>query len=125
MRAPRAVDATRFCLGLVAVARPDHVLRLSQSDESERVRRVIQVLGARYLVQSGMGYALARRWAPVLDAGIDAVHALSMSGLAIWAPRHRRLELLSAAAAVCFAAADLGDATDRAARQTEEQTDER
>jgi hypothetical protein len=117
VRAPRAVDATRFGLGLVAVARPDQVLRLSRSDQSERVRRVIQVLGARYLVQSAMGYVLARRWVPVLDAGIDAVHALSMSGLAIWAPRHRRPALLSAAAAVSFAAADLGDANCRAARQ--------
>lgn len=107
MNRPRAVDAARFGLGLLAATRPDTVLRFSHGPTSAGERLVVRVLGGRYLVQSAGGYALNRRWVPALDAGIDLVHALSMTGLAVWAPRHRRLALLSATTAITFAATDL------------------
>lgn len=109
MTRPRSVDTARSALGVLALTRPATVLRLSRSKDSREVRRVVRVLGVRYLFQAAAGSTLHRRWVPAADATVDVVHALSMVGLALRFPPHRRLACLSAAAALTFAAADLAD----------------
>ena len=109
MTPPRAVDLARLTVGTLALARPQTLLKLSPGNDSAGTRRVVRVLGARYIVQATAG-ALARRpWVPAADASVDVIHAASMVGLAALAPRHRRLALTSLAAAIAFAAADLRD----------------
>ena len=107
MRSPRPVDLARLGLGLALATRPQAVLRLAPAPSSDRTQQVVRVLGARYLLQAAGGYALDRPWVPALDAGAELLHAASMLALAAYAPRHRRLALLSGAVAATFAAADL------------------
>ena len=109
MTRPRSVDTARSALGVLALTRPATVLRLSRGEDGRDVRRVVRVLGVRYLLQATAGSTLHLRWVPAADATVDVVHALSMMGLAVRCPTHRRLACLSAAAALTFAAADLCD----------------
>ena len=71
------------------------------------MRRLIQALGARYVLQGLAGAIVRRRWVPAADATVDLVHAASMVTLAHFIPAHRRLATTSAAAAFLFAVADL------------------
>ena len=103
----RRPDAARLALGVVALARPGLPVRVTGSRDGAGVRRVVRVLGARYVVQSLGGRWVHRAWVPEADAAVDVVHALSMLGLARLAPPHRRLALVSAATATAFAVADL------------------
>lgn len=109
MRSARPVDVARGALGVAALTRPDLFLRLSpgRAEDGTWVRRTVRILGARYVVQSAGGFALHRPWVPEVDATVDLIHAASMLGLAVLAPAHRNLTLLSAAAAAAFAVADL------------------
>lgn len=112
MRRPRPVDAVRCGLGLVALTRPDLLLRLTHVRAATptygpAARRTVRVLGARYVVQSGCGIVLELPWLPTADALVDLAHAASMLGVAALVPTHRRLALVSAGAAVVFAGADL------------------
>lgn len=108
---PRPVDVARLGLGIAALIRPEVFLRLTEADDGTGVRRTVQVLGARYVVQSGAGLVLHRRWVPRADAAVDVIHVASMLAIAALAPTHRRLALVSAAAATGFAAADLSEKT--------------
>ena len=124
MTRPRSVDTTRSALGVLALTRPATILRLSRGENTRDVRRVVRVLGVRYLLQAAAGSTLHRRWVPAADATIDVVHALSMLGLALRFPKHRRLATVSAAVALIFSAADLTDLPrptdkDRAAHGTQ------
>jgi hypothetical protein len=103
----RPPDVARLALGIGAVSRPGLPVRVSGATDGSGVRRVVQVLGARYVVQALGGQWLHRSWVPTADAAVDLVHAASMVGVARILPQHRRLALLSAAAAVAFAGADL------------------
>ena len=107
MSRPRPVDVARCALGVVALARPDLILRVSQHEHGTAARRAVRVLGARYLVQSGGGMVLERTWIPTANALVDLVHAASMLAIAAISPAHQRLALLSAGAAVGFADVDL------------------
>lgn len=72
-----------------------------------RPHRMDRVLGARLLVQ---GAATAARGGDAgahgVGAGVDALHALSMVGLAAVSRSWRRRALVSAAGAAGFAAAE-------------------
>jgi len=103
----RPPDVLRLGLGAVALLRPGTVVRVGRAPDGATVRRVVRVLGARYVVQAAGGAALDRAWVPAADAAVDLVHAASMLGLAALRPTHRSLALLSAGAAVAFAAGDL------------------
>ena len=107
LSAVRPVDLARLGLGVAAVSQPEAFLRLTRARDGSGVRRTVRLLGARYVIQSGGGVALERPWLPEADAAVDLVHAASMVGFAAALPRHRRLALVSAAAALVFAAADL------------------
>ena len=107
MSRPRPVDLARLGLGVAALARPGVFVRMTASRDGKAVRRTVRVLGARYVLQSGTGLALERPWLPRADAGVDLVHAASMVGFAALLPEHRRLALISGAAALTFAIVDL------------------
>lgn len=106
MSRPRGVDLARLCIGVVGVGRPQIMTPLGTVDGPE-VRSAIRFLGARYILQSSAGLALRQPWIRRLGVGIDATHATTMLALAAVAPAHRRLALLSAAAATIFAVVDL------------------
>lgn len=108
---PRPVDLARLGLGVVAIARPDMLLRASTEPHGGRGkdRVVVRVLGTRYLLQAAAGVGLDRPWMPALDAATDLTHAATMLGLAALDRSHRRIALLSAAVATGFAVADLRD----------------
>ena len=101
----RPVDVARLSLGAAALAAP-HVL-LPAAADTRTSRAVTRVLGARYLAQGGLGVADRKSWPPSWDAGVDALHAASMVGLAAISHRYRGVALVSAGAAVAFAVADL------------------
>ena len=104
----RPVDVLRLGLGSVAVAAPRRVL--PPAADTRWTRGFTRILGGRYVVQSSAGLLEQRPWVPEVDATVDVVHALTMLGLAAVSPRHRRVALVSAAAAVAFAVLDLTEA---------------
>lgn len=104
----RRVDVARFGLGVLALARPEWLVRGTGSADGTWPRRVTRILGARYVVQSTAGVVVADRWVPAADAAVDVVHAVTMLGFARLFPDHRRLALTSGVVATGFAAADLG-----------------
>jgi hypothetical protein len=104
----RPLDLGRAGLGVVALLRPDDVLRVTRThDTSPAARCTVRILGARYLVQSAGGLLVRRPWTARADALVEVVHALSMVGLAGLSRPHRRAALTSAAVATGFAALDL------------------
>ena len=103
----RAVDAARLLTGVTALARPDLAVRLTGSQGDPGTRRVIRLLGARYVLQAVAATGVRGRWAAAADAAVDLVHAVSMGPVAYLSPRHRRLATTSGVLAVLFAAGDL------------------
>ena len=103
----RAVDAARLVTGATVLARPDLPLRLTRSQGDPATRRVIRLLGARYVLQSIATTGVRGRWTTAADAAVDLVHAASMGPVAYLSPRHRRLATTSGVLAVLFAAGDL------------------
>jgi hypothetical protein len=115
----RTVDVLRLGLGVVILARPQLPLRLSTGQTRRPELAATRVLGARYVAQSVVGVGLnrawgrpydtdgRRRWLGQADAAVDLVHALSMAGLSVVSPRHRRVAAVSAVTALGFAALDL------------------
>ena len=77
-----------------------------ESNADSRTRRLIQALGARYVLQGLAGAIVRRRWVPAADATVDLVHAASMVTPTHFSPAHRRLATTSAAVAFLFAIAD-------------------
>lgn len=104
---PRPVDLARLMVGGVALARPQWLLRGTRSNDGAWPRRVTRILGARYVLQSGLGVTLGRPWVPEVDGAVDLVHAASTIGFALAFPAHRRLAVTSGLLALGFAAADL------------------
>ena len=104
----RPVDVLRLGLGAVALTAPHRVL--PPAADTRWTRGFTRILGGRYVVQSSAGLLEQRPWVPEVDAAVDGVHALTMVGLAVVSARHRRVALVSAAAAVVFAALDLSEA---------------
>jgi hypothetical protein len=103
----RPPDAVRLALGLAVLARPGLPLRLTGSPDGAGVRRTVRVLGGRYAVQGAAGLLTRAPWLPAADATVDGLHAVSMVGLAVVSPGHRRLALASAVLATALATADL------------------
>ena len=101
----RPVDVARLALGVAALAVPGGLLPAAA--ETRTSRTLTRVLGARYLAQGGLRVVGRKPWSAEVDAGVDALHAASMVGLAVLSSRYRRVALVSAAAAAAFASADL------------------
>ena len=93
--------------GGVLLLDPGLPLRLGGGQDSRGVREATRILGARHVIEAVVltrdNDAQARRWI----AAIDAVHALSMLGLAALSARLRRDALLSAASATGLVALSL------------------
>lgn len=101
-----AVGALRLTAGLAQLGFPTRVGRalLGRAPDA-RERAAIRVLGLRHLAQ----HAAGRRGNGLLAGPeLDAVHAVSMTALAVVSPRYRRSALTSAAVASGFAAASRG-----------------
>jgi hypothetical protein len=107
----RAVDAARLATGLTVLARPDLAVRLTGSYGDRATRRVIRILGARYVLQAVAATGARSRWSTAADAAVDLVHAASMGPVAYLSLRHRRLATTSGVLAVLFAAGDLATAS--------------
>jgi hypothetical protein len=104
--------------GGVLLLDPGLPLRLGGGEDSRGVREATRILGARHVIEAVVlsrdNNARARRWI----TGIDAVHALSMLGLAALSPRLRRDALLSAGSATALAALSLLGASGGSSRAT-------
>lgn len=103
----RTTDVLRLVLGGGALLRPGLLVRLGAAPDGVVVRRVVRVLGARYVAQSVGSVAVDRAWVVPAGAAVDLAHAATMLGLAGLRPAYRRLALLSATAAVGLAVGDL------------------
>jgi hypothetical protein len=108
---PRGTDVLRLALGAAALVGPGTLLRACGAVDGVGDRRVVRVLGARYVAQAAVGIGRPGRWVRTADVVVDLVHAASMVGLAALDPPHRRAALVSAAAATGFALADLRSVT--------------
>ena len=90
--------------GVALLVGPDRVIRAAGAD-SDLTGAVVaaRLLGARQLAQAA---ALAARPQDVARAAVvtDSVHAASMLGVALLAPRYRRIAVVSAVIATALAA---------------------
>jgi hypothetical protein len=90
------LNATRAVWGATLLLAPDRVLALI-GDCAIGVERMTRVLGARHLAEAVTLIAASETGgAPRWPIAIDAVHGVSMLGVAALAPRHRRPALASA-----------------------------
>lgn len=98
MTALRAYGGTHAVLGAALTCRPTDVARAVAGKHALPPLWVVRLLGIRLLAQGLV--ELARPTSGVLSgaAGVDALHAVSMIGVAADA-RHRRVALVSAAVA--------------------------
>jgi hypothetical protein len=99
------VHSAHVVHGAVLLLRPAAVAGRVGSTGRDRTVAVVRVLGARHLAQGTVGLVAARRTATRLGAGVDALHAASMVGLAVVDRGHRRAATVSAVVAVGFALA--------------------
>ena len=96
----------RTGLGTVYLLVPEGIPSLLSVRVDHRARRVVRILGARYLAQAVMISSAPRTpFAPGIGAAVDLIHASSMVALAAVDQRRRRLALADAGAATAFAAA--------------------
>jgi hypothetical protein len=94
------LNAVRLSLGTAHLLYPRLGRELVPNKEIDwRARRVVQVLGARQIVQALLTSDGANRGVWYLGAEADIAHALSMVGVAITSRRWRRLALVDAAVA--------------------------
>lgn len=101
------MDLARLGLGALALGWPRTVLQASGSADRPWPRRLTRVLGARYLVQSAAGLAVADRRVLLADGAVELTHAASTVPIAMLVPDYRTLSLGSGALAVAFGTCDL------------------
>ncbi len=101
----RRASLARLVLGAAQVARP-HLVAHDGADDDLTIR-AIRVLGARDMVQGLITLIRPSRRVIRLGAAVDAIHALSMLGLAVVDRPRRTTALTSAANAAGFALAGL------------------
>ena len=103
----RPAAVVRTAAGLVELAGPDTALvsRLWDRPSDARVHKAAQALACRNLVTAAILAMGPRRRIRLALAGIDALHAASMAGLAVRSRRYRRPAMVSAAMAVVLAVA--------------------
>ena len=102
-RVASAATAVRAGWGLGLLVAPSRVVRGMGGEPDGAARVVARVLAARHLMQSAV---LARSRSPLLRRGgaaVDALHGLSMLGLAVVDRSRRRPALLDAGLATAFA----------------------
>jgi hypothetical protein len=98
-RATRALAALLFGCGVVMIGRPEQVVTLLAPGPDRPPRRLVQVLGARLVLQHGVVLARPERRLVLGGAVVDTLHAASMVAASrIW-PDLRRAALVSAGSA--------------------------
>jgi hypothetical protein len=101
-----AMKTARTGLGALYVLAPELIPGILGVPTDRRARRVIRVLGARYLIQAAVVWTVPeRRWALAVGGGVDAIHAVTMALLAAADRPRRRLAGTDAAVAATFALA--------------------
>lgn len=98
--AVRGFGGVTAALGAAMVIRPRAVAGLVSSGASSPSPVIVQVLGARQLLQ-GVAVMASRGRPSLLTVGsvVDGLHAASMLAAARWWPRYRQPALTSAAVA--------------------------
>lgn len=97
--------AVRAGYGAILLLAPDRVIRIATRHRPDRASRaVVRILGARHLTQAIVSVGASSRVVAVVGAEVDAVHSMSMLGVAALSPPHRRGGLIDAVAAGSFAA---------------------
>lgn len=97
-------------LGAALLARPREVVRAVCGDAPMPPTGLVQVLGARQLVQEIVVLAAPSRTVRFVAATTDALHAASMAAAAVLWPRYRRPALTSGAIAAGSAVAAVSPA---------------
>jgi hypothetical protein len=98
--------AVRAGYGAILLLAPDRLSHRVTGHSPDRLSRaVVRILGARHLIQAVVSIGPSGRAVRALGAEVDALHSLSMFGLAALNPPHRRDGLIDAVVAGCFAAA--------------------
>lgn len=104
MQTPRSRRYVGMLSGArLAVAGADGFVSRRTADRLER--SVLEVLAGRHLLQLALTLAKPTRKVVAAGATVDALHSLSMVGLASVSPRHRRGAITDAAVAGGLAAA--------------------
>lgn len=102
------MDRTNPYLGALSGARlalagADALASARAADRLER--SLFEILAGRHVIQLALTLAKPTRQVVAAGAGVDALHSLSMVGLAVASPSHRRGALTDAAVAGGMAAA--------------------
>ncbi|MGH9128097.1 MAG: hypothetical protein ACRDY2_03815 [Acidimicrobiales bacterium] len=101
-----ALFFVRAMVGVLNLLAPGLVAgRLVEGQLSRRARRVVQVLGARQVLQALLTGRKSSRAVLGLGAEVDATHAISMVALALIDRHYRRAGLADALVAAGFAVA--------------------
>ena len=109
----RHVAVTRAAYGTLLLFVPGAVMRIASGEPTDRASRVVaRILGLRHLVQALVLERNGTRGRLLAGTAIDAVHALSMVGLAVLSRDHRWSAALDAALATALAANGLREAPD-------------
>lgn len=99
------VEPVRAVWGTLQLLAPGYVAGRLGLELDHRARAVARVLAFRHLVQAALTSVIATTEVRQLGVVVDALHAVSMVGLAVVDPRRRRLALTDAAVATAFAIA--------------------
>jgi hypothetical protein len=100
----RPLAAIRAAYGIVLLAVPGTLLQATGSDATTGRITVARILGARHLLQ---GLVQRRGAVPRLGAAVDALHAMSMFGLAALNDGVRAAAAVDGSVATTFAAAGM------------------
>ncbi len=96
----RYTAIARATYGVFLLLTPGAAVRLASGGSADRASTVVgRILGARHLAQALVVDRVGTRDRLLIGAAIDAVHTLSMAGLAALSRDHRRLAALDAALA--------------------------
>ncbi len=94
----RIKGLVRLAVGVGLIGGSDRLVRAVQGGPPpELAGGAARVLGVREIGQGVALLAVPTAGVVTLGAVVDALHASSMVGLALWKPRYRRLALVSAA----------------------------
>jgi hypothetical protein len=99
-----ALAAARIAWGTVLLISPNRVLEKCPGPLPGYARSGVRVLGARQLIEGAVLARHPRDPPPEWSVAVDAIHALSMLGLAALQPQLRPAALRSTAAAMTLAA---------------------
>ncbi len=103
-RTRTALVAGRLAWGVLLATHPDSVLSGPGDPPPGYVRSAARVLGVRHLVEGVLLARRARQPPPEWSIAVDALHGISMVGLALARPPLRRDALRSATCAFGLAA---------------------